>query len=72
MKPIEKKTRQIFHKIHVEQAKDEPTFKRLVDLLSPRYLKVPDDFFWAKLVWTQDVALTLMQHTACSAPAPQR
>src|SRR3989344_1991802 len=45
MKPIEKKTRQIFHKIHVEQAKDEPTFKRLVDLLSPRYLKVPDDFF---------------------------
>jgi len=49
MKPIEKKTRQIFHKIHVEQAKDELTFKRLVELLSPKYLKVPDNFFFGKI-----------------------
>lgn len=49
MKPIEKKTRRIFHAIHVEQAKDQSTFKRLVELLSPEYLKVPDDFFVGKI-----------------------
>lgn len=49
MNPIEKKTRKIFHDIHIEQAKDRSTFNRLAGLLSPQYLKVPDDFFVGKV-----------------------
>lgn len=49
MKPVEKKTRRIFHAIHTEQAKDQATLKRLAELLSPKYLKVPDNFFVDKV-----------------------
>lgn len=44
-KKIEKKSRAVFDKIHVEQAKDQEIFKRLTALLDTEYLKVPKNFF---------------------------
>lgn len=48
-KIIEKKTREVFHKLHSDQAKDPKIFKRLTGLLSTEYLEVPEDFFKGKI-----------------------
>lgn len=49
MKRIEKRTRDLFHKLHSQQAADKKVFDRLVALLSPEYLKLPRDFFEGKV-----------------------
>lgn len=46
---FQKKTRDIFHKIHVQQSESDLIFNRLISLLSPSYLKVEDNFFEDKI-----------------------
>lgn len=43
-----KKTRKVFHNIHVEQNKDDAIYNRLVTLLSTDYLGVEKDYFKGK------------------------
>lgn len=45
---VETKTREIFHAIHSGHADDTEIMKRLMALLTPEYLGVPDDFFVGK------------------------
>lgn len=45
---VETKTRAIFHKIHSGHAGDTEIMKRLMALLTPEYLGVPNDFFVGK------------------------
>jgi len=45
---LEEKTREIFHEIHKAQADDKTIFSRLVNLMSPSYLKEKEDFFLGK------------------------
>lgn len=49
LKQIERKTRKIFHKLHSEQAADKKVFARLVALLNPKYLHLPQNFFEGKI-----------------------
>jgi ubiquinone/menaquinone biosynthesis C-methylase UbiE len=44
-KKLERDTRAVFHKLHVEQAKDSAIFARLVALLDEEYLGVKKGFF---------------------------
>lgn len=44
-----KKTRKVFHDIHVEQNKDDAIYNRLVALLSTDYLGVEKDYFNGKI-----------------------
>jgi ubiquinone/menaquinone biosynthesis C-methylase UbiE len=44
-KKLEKETRGIFHKLHIEQKKDNAIFARLVSLLDEEYLKEKKGFF---------------------------
>ncbi len=46
---LERNSRQVFHDLHISQAKNEYIFKRLVDLLTTEFLDVDDDFFKGKL-----------------------
>ena len=46
---IEKKTREIFHKIHSEQASDEDIYKRLTSMYSHEYFHVNEEFFRDKI-----------------------
>ena len=47
--PIEKKTRDIYHDIHTKQGDNKEIFNRLIQLLSPSYLKEKNDFFKGKV-----------------------
>jgi len=46
---IEKKTRVVYHDIHIKQGENKGIFNRLTQLLSPNYLKEEDDFFKGKI-----------------------
>lgn len=46
---LEKQTRKIFHKIHLEQGEDEKIFNRLSSLLSMDYFKLEKDYFLNKM-----------------------
>jgi ubiquinone/menaquinone biosynthesis C-methylase UbiE len=49
LKRVEGKTRRLFHGLHKQQAADDKTFKRLVGLLSPEYLRLPKNYFEGKV-----------------------
>jgi ubiquinone/menaquinone biosynthesis C-methylase UbiE len=46
---LEKKTRKVFHEIHVVQGDDSRIYRRLRRLLSPAYLGVPKNYFAGKV-----------------------
>lgn len=46
---LEKRTREVFHEIHVAQGDDPYIFHRVASLLSTSYLKVDDDFLFDKV-----------------------
>ena len=46
---VEKRTREIYHEIHVEQGNERKTYDRLISLLSTDYLRVSKDFFHGKI-----------------------
>lgn len=48
-KSLERKTRGIFHKIHVAQGEDPYIYQRLKNLFNTEYFKVPPDFFKGKI-----------------------
>jgi ubiquinone/menaquinone biosynthesis C-methylase UbiE len=49
MNSIEKKTRAVYHDIHIKQSENKEVFSRLTQLMSPNYLKEDDDFFKGKV-----------------------
>ena len=49
MNSIEKKTRAVYHDIHIKQGENKEIFNRLTQLMSPNYLKEKDDFFKGKI-----------------------
>lgn len=46
---VEKRTREIYHNIHIEQGDDRKIYDRLINLLSTDYLRVSKDFFHGKI-----------------------
>lgn len=48
-KEVEKKTRDIFHKIHVAQGENKLIYQRFLNLLSTDYLELENDFFQNKV-----------------------
>jgi ubiquinone/menaquinone biosynthesis C-methylase UbiE len=46
---LEKETRKIFHKIHLEQGEDKNIFKRISSLLTIDYFKLDNDYFVNKV-----------------------
>ena len=47
--PIEKKTRAVYHDIHIKQGENKEIFNRLTQLMSPSYLQEKDNFFQGKI-----------------------
>ena len=46
---IEKKTRAVYHDIHIKHGSDIKILNRLIQLMNPKYLKEEDDFFKGKV-----------------------